>query len=223
MKKIFSLASIVVISLSLNSCGGLGTSGNTLGNGALTGNSAGGSLLTSVLTGTGTNVLGTVLNTLLTGSSASSKNLVGTWTYNAPKVVFESNSILAQLGSSVASSKLESTLGNQLQKMGFKSGKSTLTLNEDKTCVFALNGKTLNGTYAYDPSSNLLTITGALGMTNVSCTCTINGSELYMLYDADKLLSMATSMSSAMATTSTLSSLLSNYNGLKLGWAMVRK
>ena len=114
MKKIFSLASIVVISLSLNSCGGLGTSGNTLGNGALTGNSAGGSLLTSVLTGTGTNVLGTVLNTLLTGSSASSKNLVGTWTYNAPKVVFESNSILAQLGSSVASSKLESTLGNQL-------------------------------------------------------------------------------------------------------------
>lgn len=221
MKKIFSLAAIVMASLTLNSCGGLG--GSALGTGALAGSANNGGLLTSVLTGAGTNVLGTVLGTLLQGSTASAKSIVGTWTYSQPKVVFESNSVLAQIGSSVASSKIESTLSSQLQKLGFKSGKSTLTLNEDKTCTFALSGKTINGTYTYDASSNLLTITGGMGFANMSCTCTMNGNELYMLYDADKLLTAATSMSSAVGSASTLSSLLSNYNGLKLGWTMVQK
>ena len=226
MKKIITLASIVIASISLNSCGGLGSTGSTVGTNqgtAAIGGANAGSLLTSVLSGTGTNVLGTVLGTLLGGYTASAQSLVGTWTYTQPKVVFESNSILAQLGSSVASSKLESTLEKQLSKMGFKAGKSTLTLNQDKTCVLALSGKTLNGTYNYDTGSKILTITGALGMTNVSCTCTMNAGQLFMLFDADKLLSVATSMSSMSSTTSTLSSLLGNYNGLKLGWAMGRQ
>ena len=221
MKKFFTLASLVLASMTFNSCG-LGTTGTTPATTSQTATNAAGSLLTSVLTGTGTNVVGTVLSTLLNGSSASASSIQGTWTYSAPKVVFESQSILAQLGSSVASSKIESTLKTQLTKMGFKAGKSTITLNEDKTCVLALNGKTVNGTYTYNSSTSTLTITGALGMTNTSCTCTVNGNELYMLFDADKLLAIATAMSSATATTSTLSSLLSSYSGLKLGWAMTK-
>jgi Zn/Cd-binding protein ZinT len=164
--------------------------------------------------------VGTGLSTLLKGRSASATSNQGTWTYSAPKVVFESQNVLAQLGSSVASSKIESTLKSQLTKMGFKAGKTTITLNEDKTCVFSLNGKTANGTYTYDPNTSLLTITGALGVTSTTCHCTLNGSELYMLFDADKLLNVATSLGSK--STSTLGSLLQSYTGLKLGWAMTK-
>lgn len=228
MKKIFSLAAIVLASMTFNSCG-MGTTGSTaatnLATAVLTGqaaNNGGSSLLTSVLNGAGQNVVGTVLSTLLKGSSASATSIQGTWTYSAPKVVFESQNVLAQLGSSVASSKIESTLKSQLTKMGFKAGKTTITLNEDKTCVFSLNGKTANGTYTYDPNTSLLTITGALGVTSTTCHCTLNGSELYMLFDADKLLSVATTMSAAAASTATLSSLLSSYSGLKLGWALTK-
>ncbi len=228
MKKFLTLAAIVAASLTLNSCGMGNNSANTmtpgLAGGALPGTVGNnGSLLTSALTSTGTNVVGTVLGTLLGGSTASAKSLVGTWVYSDPKVVFESTSILAQLGSSVASSKIETTLKNQLTKMGFKAGKSTLTLNEDKTCVFALNGRTLNGTYAYDTNTNTLTITGALGVSSVSCTCTMNAGQLYMLYEADKLLAMATNLSAMTTTTTTLSTLLSSYSGLKVGWSMSRK
>ena len=65
-----------------------------------------------------------------------------------------------------------------------------------------------------------LTIQGALGMANVTCTCNVVGQQMYMLFDADKLLGIASSVASASSTTSSLSSLLSNYSGLKLGWAM---
>ena len=228
MKKFFTLAAIVLASMTFNSCG-VGATGSSSGiNPAaaiLTGGLAGknnSSQVASVLTGTGQNVVGTVLSTLLNGSTASASSIQGTWTYTAPKVVFESQSILAQLGSSVASSKIESTLKTQLTKMGFKAGKTTITLNEDKTCVFTLNSKAANGTYAYDPNSSVLTITGALGVASTSCYCTLNGGELYMLFDADKLLTVASTMSAAASTTSTLSTLLSSYNGLKLGWALTK-
>lgn len=233
MKKSIFGATIVVVSITLAACSMPSStkqattnaateviSAAVLGNGASAGSTAG-SVLTSVLSSEGTNVLGTVLGSLL-GSKTSQNSIVGTWTYAQPKVVFDSENILAKLGSSVASSKLESTLTNQLKKMGFTAGKSTLTLNSDNSCVFALSGKSLNGTYTYNPSTSQLTIQGALGVTSVTCTCNVVANQLYMLFDADKLLSIATSVASATSTTSTLSSLLSNYSGLKLGWAMAK-
>ena len=231
MRKMLIPATLFVASITLAACSMGGSTkqstaavatdvitATVLGNGASAGSAAGG-LLTSVLTGEGTNVLGTVLSSLL-GNKTSANSIVGTWTYAQPKVVFESENILAKLGSSVASSKLESTLTNQLKKMGFSAGKSTLVLNSDKTCQFNLSGKTLNGTYSFNSSTSQLTIQGALGMANVTCTCNVVGQQMYMLFDADKLLGIASSVASASSTTSSLSSLLSNYSGLKLGWAM---
>ncbi len=229
MKKILSMATILVASFTFSGCGTGTTSQSStdlatsiitaaVTNGANAGSNAG-SLLTSVLSSEGTNVLGTVLGSLLSSKTTAS-SVVGTWTYAQPKVVFESENVLAKLGSSVASSKLESTLTSQLKKMGFTAGKSTLTLNEDKTCVFGLSGKTLNGTYTYDSSTSKLTIQGALGMTSVACTCNVVNNQLYMLFEADKLLGIVSSVASASSTTSSLSSLLTNYSGLKLGWAM---
>ena len=65
-----------------------------------------------------------------------------------------------------------------------------------------------------------MAIQGALGVSSMSCTVTVSGNELYMLFDADKLLSVMTGLGSTVSSTSTISSLLKNYNGLKLGWTM---
>ena len=81
-----------------------------------------------------------------------------------------------------------------------------------------MGSKTLPGTYVYDSSSHKLTMTGVLGVGQVSCTVSVQAGQLLMLFDADKLLAVATSLSSK--STSTLSSLLQSYSGLKLGWAM---
>ena len=216
MKKINFLAVVLAASLSLTSCGlGLLPAAST----AASTTAATGSLLGNSLTTTGAGLLGNLLTNLLQGTT-SQQSLEGTWTYFGPKVVFESENILSQIGGQVVSNNLEQKLGTQLSKMGFSTGKSVLVLNADNTCTLTIGSKTLPGTYIYDSSTNKLTITGALGVGQVVCTATVQGNQLFLLFEADKLLSVATSLSSK--TTSTLSSLLSSYTGLKLGWVMTR-
>ena len=57
-------------------------------------------------------------------------------------------------------------------------------------------------------------------MAQMTCTVSVQGNQLYMLFEADKLLAVATSLSSK--TASSISSLLGSYSGLKLGWVMTR-
>ncbi|MBR1499992.1 MAG: DUF4923 family protein [Bacteroidaceae bacterium] len=216
MKKTTYLAAILAASLTLTSCGTGLLSGATAAAGTT---AATGSLLGNSLTTTGAGLLGNLLSNILSGSTTQ-QSLVGTWTYYGPKVVFESENILSQIGGQVVSNNLEQKLGTQLSKLGFTAGKSVLVLNADNSCTLTIGSKTLPGTYAYDSSTNKLTITGALGVGQVTCTATIQGNQLLMLFEADKLLSIATSLSSK--STSTLSSLLSSYTGLKLGWAMTK-
>lgn len=206
MKKIKSFAAIIAASLTLASCG-LGTTGTTTNDSNAT------------LQQAGTDLLGTVLSSIL-GNTTSQQSLVGSWTYYGPKVVFESENILSQLGGQVISSNLEQKLGTQLSKMGFSAGKSKLTLNNDGTCTLTLGSKTLNGTYTYDANSHKLMLTDVLGLGQMACTASVQSGQLMMLFEADKLLAVATSISSK--STSTLSSLLQSYTGLKLGWAMTK-
>ena len=203
MKKIYSLASACAMALMLQACG-----------------TSAGSATDNSQTVATTSVLGNVLTSLLTNLTTNT-DITGTWTYSGPKIVFESENILSQLGSTVASSKMESMLSNQLSKIGFSS-KSKLTLNSDKTYTFTVGSRDYAGTYTYDTSLHQLTLTGALGLTNYTCTAAVKNGELYMLHDANSLLSLATKLSSSSKNTtlSTLSTLLGSYSGLKLGWTM---
>lgn len=225
MKKTIFAAAILAASFVLSGCttpgAGLVHNGGTT---TTTTPTAGAGLgtLASALTGTtgaSSSILGNVLTSLL-GNKTSQSSLAGTWTYSAPKVVFESESILAQLGSTVASSKIESSLSSQLKKLGFSAGKSTITFDGKGNYSMALGSKAYTGTYTLDTSTNTLTMTGALGLATLSCTVSVVGNEMCMLFGADKLLTVASAVSKV---NNTLSTLLSNYSGMKLGWSMVRQ
>jgi len=219
MKKIRSFAAIVAASLTIASCG-LGTTGQTTTTTDATSSALGGLLGGGTLQQSGTDILGTVLGSLL-GGTTSRQSLTGTWTYSGPKLVFESENILSQLGGQVLSSNLEQKLGTQLEKMGFKAGKSALVLNSDGSCSLALGNRSLPGTYTYDPGTNKMTLNGVLGVGQMTCTVSVQGNQLYMLFDADKLLSVASALGSSKST-GTLGTLINSYTGLKLGWAMTR-
>lgn len=226
MKKTIFVAAILAAFFCMSSCaptgGGLVHNGGAAPTTTTTTPSAGAGLgtLASALTGnSGSGILGTVLSSLL-GNQTSQSTIAGTWTYSGPKVVFESESILAQLGSTVASSKIESSLSNQLKKLGFTAGKSTITFDGKGNYSMAQGTKAYTGTYTFDPTTNSMTLTGMLGIASLGCTVSVVGNEMYMLFGADKLLTMASAVSKV---NNTLSSLLSNYSGMKLGWAMVRQ
>ena len=108
----------------------------------------------------------------------------------------------------------------KLKKIGFIAGKSNLELKSDNTYTFTVGKKTYNGTYTFDANSNKLVMQGSLGLSTLNCTATVKSNELYMLFDADKLLAVATSVAGASSNLSSLSTLLKSFDGLKLGWTM---
>lgn len=209
MRKNILFASAFIAMLTLTGCGAGTTKNTSLLNG-YTPNTAGIS-----------NALNSVIGELLKGQT-SAADITGTWTYNAPKIVFETENLLSQLGGAVASSKMEAMLEKQLNRIGMSAGKSKLTLNSDKSYTLVTNKRTYNGTYTFDSSSHKLVLQGSLGLSSLTCTATINGKELYMLFDADKLLSFATGIAGNSSNLTSLASMLNNYNGLKLGWSMTR-
>ena len=225
MKKMTFLAAVVAASLSMNSCG-IGTTGTTgtansnntanlLGSaliGALGANQNNANANSSMLS----NGL-SLLTSLLGGGAINSQSIVGTWTYAQPQVSFESDNALAKIGGEMMASNIESKLQTQLDKIGLKAGVSKFTFDNKGNVQMVMGGKTTNGTYQLN--GNQLTMTGALGVAKLTATVTINANQLYMLFDATTLFNSLTKLGSS---SSTISSLLGNFNGLKLGWSMTK-
>ena len=224
------MAILLSSALTFTSCGmgGNALGGNSLGGGTAAGgnNHQGGGLLGGALSGqqgTSTSLLDNVLGNLLQ-LPTSQASLQGTWVYAQPKVIFESDNVLAKIGSAVASSKIESTLSTYLAKVGMTAGKSTFTFNADNTVVFTIGGRTTQGTYTYDPTSKQLTMTGAFGVASLQCYAMVSDTgELDMVFNANKLLAVGSKAASATSYGSTHSSLLSSFKGLKLGWSMKKQ
>lgn len=218
MKKSLSILSVLSMIVLLSSCKAYNYQKNTKTDAS--------SLLDNALSGnttqTTTDLLGRVLSYILYGNTIDQDNIIGTWTYASPKVIFESENILAKMGSDIASDKIEKTLGDQLSRIGFTQGKTTLTFNKNNTCSFTYGNRSYSGTYKFDTSANKLTVTGALGVGTVKCTACKNGNELYLLFDSNKVLSILTALSNSPIGNSTASSVLGNYKGLKLGWSMTK-
>ena len=225
MKKTTLMAAIASASLLMSSCG-LGTTNNA-NNGNSTANLLG-TALVGALAGnnnvaannTGNGLLSgglSILTSLLGNGKITSAAIVGTWTYAQPQVSFESNNALGQIGGELMANSLEKQLSTQLEKIGLKAGVSKFTFDNNGNVAMTIGGKTTNGTYQLN--GNQLTMTGALGVAKLTSTVTINANQLYMLFDASTLFTSLTKLGSNI---STLSSLLKNFNGMKLGWSMTK-
>lgn len=221
MKKNLILAAVAVVTMTLSSCGMLG-GGAGLATANNTANTA--NLLGTALTGqngTTGGLLGAVMGQLLQGTTTQA-SLIGTWTYSAPKVVFESDNVLAQLGSTLASTKIESTMNTYMSKLGMTAGVTKLTFQEDGTCLLYIKDTPVHGTYTYNTTNKQINITSIFGVGTITGYATVIGNELDLVFEADKLLTLASKTSSMGSTGATLSSIIGNYKGLKIGMALVK-
>ena len=216
MKKNFILTALAATMITLTGCGMSGTANNTnngqlIASGSSNGVASSNTGVTSSTLSTGLNLL----STLLGGNSVSSNNIVGTWTYASPEVSFESNNVLAGIGGELAANKVRNVLGTQLEKIGLKAGASTFTFGQDGVVKMTMKGRTTQGTYSLQ--GNTITLTGALGLKSVNATISIKNNRLYLLFDANALFNMVTKLG---ANSSTISGVLGNFNGMKMGWSM---
>ena len=221
MKKTILSVALIATSLLFTSCFGAGTTGTTT---TTTPTSTGSTVGSDVLSA-GTSILGDLIGGLLS-KTITEKTFVGTWTYQTPEVRFESENLLAKAGGSVMASSIEQKLDSYLSKIGITKGVTTFTFKDDKSYTIQTKGRVISsGTYTYDRNTQTLKMQGTFGLLNQECFVGMDGTNLCLLYEADKLLTVLNSAASILGqANSTLGSVASvfgnNYNGMKVGFSL---
>ena len=183
------------------------------GNGLINNNSS--TLITDLANG--------LLNTL--GNNTSASTIVGTWVYKEPAVQFESNNLLAQVGSGIANSTVEKKIKTYYEKLGIKSGSFTITFNSDKTCSYTIKNTPYSGTYEFDSNTNKIKITTNGILSFPSAYAKVSGNQLELTFETTSLLNLGTSLASSSGNTTlgAISEIASTYSGMKTGFNFIRK
>ena len=211
MKKIAILVVMAVLSI------GTANAQSFLSNivGKLTGSS-------STETSSTTNLVTNVLGSLLGNSVTLSKSTVqGTWTYTGTSCVLESDNALAQIGGTVATTKIEDKMNSYLSKVGVKKGKCSFTFAENDTCTFKVGNRELKGRYTVDGENKKIQFSFLYDRFTATAHVAYNVTSLSIVFNADKMLTLvqkvAPTAASYSATLATLSTMLENYKGMMLG------
>lgn len=183
--------------------------------------------------------LGDIVSGLLGMDKVSENSIVGTWNYNVPAVVFESENILTNVGGSAASKAIEQKLQNYLNKVGFTSGKVKITFNEDKSGSIQFANKNIPFQWSVadtDLTINLastafsqLTSSTKLGkLTTFKVNCKMTSDGMQLAFKADKLAQFLSKVLSAVGsatnntTLTTLTAATKSINGMYLGLTFVK-
>ncbi len=174
-------------------------------------------------------ILGNVLGSSLTDDAvsglttvfsskkqATAQNLIGTWTYKEPAIVFTSDNLLTKAASKIAANKVEDKIQEQLSKYGIMPGTFSITFKDDGTCTEVINGKTMNGKWSVADSKLKLTIGGVKAL---SITTQVDGKDMQVVTDATKLLNLFKTLGakSSNANIKTVASLMKSVKGMQAG------
>lgn len=185
--------------------------------GSIIGGILGGSSATTSSSNSGSGIVSALTSIFDLSKIAKKNDLVGTWTYTEPAVVFSSDNALKNMGGKVASSAIEKQLQSQFEKVGIKKGVMQMTFDKDGNFTQTVGGKTLSGTYSV--SGQNVTLKYAGQVQQIVGTTQIDGSDLLIVMDASKLLKYAKVVGSITGNSllSTAGNLLSSMNGMEVG------
>ena len=178
--------------------------------------------LTDLLKG---NVLGEVANNLLAKSTLTPADLAGTWAYTSPACVFESDDLLKKAGGAVAASQLTEKLEGVYSAVGLKPGTFDFTfVAEDSSFTSKLGDRTLQGKFDTGDGTITLhyTVAGLIKTGSIEVHTQKTGNQLSMLFEADKLLSLLSTICSLTqnATLLTIAKIVDGYDGLLIGFEL---
>ena len=153
---------------------------------------------------------------------ANKNNIIGTWSYTEPAIMFTSDNLLTKLAAKVAANKLEDKLQSYLTQYGVKPGALVLTFNEDGTCTETLNGKSMKGKWQVKDSKLVLTLGGIKAL---QITTQIDGKNMMFVTDATKLLKLFKSVGakSTNKNIQTVTSLMKNVDGMQAGVSLKKQ
>ena len=129
---------------------------------------------------------------------------------------------MAKAGGAVAATKIEENLNTQLSKVGIGASTCAFTFNSDGTYSAKIGSRTVNGNYTLDAANKTMKLTYLGGLANYSTRVVLSGGKLSLLIESDKLLALMKGISALNnnSNVSSLSSLLSSYDGMYVGIQM---
>lgn len=152
----------------------------------------------------------------------NSSQIVGTWAYKEPAVMFTSSNALKSAASSVVSKNIETKLQGYLSKVGISEGKMTITFADDKSFYVSRSGKKVaTGTYSLTDSDVTLTFKGR--RTPCKVTPQLDNGTLVIVMDVTKLKTFFEGIGSNVSQLATVTSLLKTMDGMKVGIRMTKK
>lgn len=145
----------------------------------------------------------------------------GEWTYSGPSVDVSGKNVLAGLGKPLAKSKLKKKLKEAYKKMGLTKIKPQFAFSPDGTCAIQILGRKVKGTYNYNPDQEKIT----MKWHGVPVTAKLKRDgkkKLHLTFDADKLLSLISLVSSFSdsSTVKALGTLIDNYDDVLIGFEL---
>lgn len=196
-----------------------GVLGGLLGGGTTTGSSSTGS------SSTGSSIINGILNNVIGSATFSQADLCAhTWKYSKPGCAFTSENLLAKAGGEIAANKIEEDLSKYYTKFGFSKSNTYFTFKTDGTFAAKIDGKSWNGTYTFDEKTHAIQLKGLLLSMSGFATRTTNGISL--LFEQKKLLTLIKTLSKLNLTGSTtmsaVSSIVDNYDGVRIGFEMAK-
>lgn len=217
--KVFAAILAATTSFGISSCG-LPQTANAQTTSQSTPQSGLGSLLGALGSSGALDQLGGLISNALIPSE---QQVIGTWVYQSPAIVFSSQNALANIGGSMASATVESKLQSYLTKYGITAGSTTLQFNNDKTFVFTIKGKQVGGTYAIVDNKIQLTFAGLAQPS--ALTPQLNNGSLIIAGDATKLKNFLQGLAASANRTelNTISNLMGQFNGLQMGIRLQKK
>ena len=191
-----------------------GVLGGLLGGGTTTGSSS-----------TGSSIINGILNNVIGSATFSQADLCAhTWKYSKPGCAFTSENLLAKAGGEIAANKIEEDLSKYYTKFGFSKSNTYFTFKTDGTFAAKIDGKSWSGTYTFDEKTHAIQLKGLLLSMSGFATRTTNGISL--LFEQKKLLTLIKTLSKLNLTGSTtmsaVSSIVDNYDGVRVGFEMAK-
>ena len=177
--------------------------------------------ITSNSSSTTSDVISGLTSIFSSNKQASADNIVGTWAYDSPAIVFESADLLSKTGAALAANKIEGKLQTTLSKYGITKDKFKITFKKDGTFTETIRGKSYSGKWTVSDSKLVLTYS----LKKMEITTQKEGNKLMFVTDATKLLNLVQSLGAKTATNSslsTISALAKNIKGMKVGLTLVK-
>ncbi|MBQ1178467.1 MAG: DUF4923 family protein [Bacteroidaceae bacterium] len=164
-------------------------------------------------------LLGSVLNAFAT---VDKNSIVGTWNFKGSAFVFESENVLANLGSDALATQFETKVDQYLAKYNIKEGACSITFEKDGTYVFVAGDRYVNGTYELNTDTKELKMT--FGMFATTAYLVYDAGTINLVYESDALLNTLKAIGSKSnnATFALLNTMLNQYDGLRIGIAFAK-